>query len=77
MSEVVKSERRGRKANPNSARQQRLAAWEAKRAAGIEVKRGRPKANAPVVKLKDSVLMNVDKAMEGSSKKKSKAKTAA
>ena len=37
---VVKS--RGRKINPLSARQARLAAWEAKRAAGMEVKRGRP-----------------------------------
>jgi hypothetical protein len=72
MSEVVKSESRGRKVNPNSARQQRLAAWEAKRSAGIEVKRGRPAKSAPVVKLKDSVLMNVNKAMEKSSKKKAK-----
>ena len=33
----------GRKVDPNSARQKRLAEMEAKRAAGIEVKRGRPK----------------------------------
>jgi ribosomal protein S18 len=34
---------KGRKINPTSARQQRLLALEAKRAAGLEVKRGRPK----------------------------------
>lgn len=73
---VTETERRGRPVNPNSARQQRLAAWEAKRAAGIPVKRGRPAANAPVVKVKGSVLMIVDKAMEKSSKK-SKTTTAA
>ena len=33
----------GRKVDPTSERQKRLAALEAKRAAGIEVKRGRPK----------------------------------
>jgi hypothetical protein len=33
----------GRKVNPNSERQQRLAALELKRASGVEVKRGRPK----------------------------------
>ena len=40
---------RGRKIDPTSERQKRLAAWEAKRASGVEVKRGRPKGqtNAP------------------------------
>jgi hypothetical protein len=33
----------GRKVDLNSARQQRLAALELKRASGVEVKRGRPK----------------------------------
>lgn len=32
----------GRKVNPNSARQQRLAAMQAKKDSGMEVKRGRP-----------------------------------
>jgi len=68
---ITKTERRGRPTNPNSARQQRLTMWEAKRKAGIEVKRGRPAKNAPVVKVKNNVLMIVDKAMEKSTKKKS------
>lgn len=38
----VKPETRGRKVNPTSARQQRLAAMAAKVAAGGELKRGRP-----------------------------------
>ena len=33
----------GRKVDPNSARQKRIAEMEAKRTAGVEVKRGRPK----------------------------------
>ena len=39
--EVSANETRGRKVNPNSARQKRLAEMEAKRAAG-ELRRGRP-----------------------------------
>ena len=34
---------RGRKINPASARQQRLAAWEARKAAGETIQRGRPR----------------------------------
>ena len=34
--------KRGRPVSTNSARQARLAAWETKRASGMEVKRGRP-----------------------------------
>lgn len=34
--------KRGRKPNPNSERQARLARYETKRASGVEVKRGRP-----------------------------------
>ena len=41
MKKVVKIEKRGRKVNPNSARQIRLKELEAKRANG-ELKRGRP-----------------------------------
>ena len=41
MKKVVKVENRGRKVNPNSARQIRLKELEAKRASG-ELKRGRP-----------------------------------
>jgi len=38
----TQSVKRGRPVSTNSARQARLAAWEAKRASGMEVKRGRP-----------------------------------
>ena len=38
-----KQKARGRKINPASARQQRLATWEARRAAGETIQRGRPK----------------------------------
>lgn len=69
---VVKS--RGRKVNPLSARQARLAAWEAKRAAGMEVKRGRPSKAAPVLQAPKQVPMEVFDAMEVSSTKKSKKK---
>jgi len=34
---------KGRKPNLTSARQQRLAAWEARKAAGETIQRGRPK----------------------------------
>jgi hypothetical protein len=71
MSEVVVKSR-GRKVNPSSARQARLAAWEAKRAAGLEVKRGRPSKGAPVVQAPKQVPMEVLNAMEVSSNKKSK-----
>ena len=37
-----KSVKRGRPVNPNSARQARVTKWEAMRASGLEVKRGRP-----------------------------------
>ena len=73
MSEVV-VKTRGRKQNPNSARQARLAAWEAKRAAGLEVKRGRPSKGAPVVQAPKQVPMEILNAMEVSSVKKSKKK---
>ena len=73
MSEVV-VKIRGRKPNPTSARQARLAAWEAKRAAGLEVKRGRPSKGAPVVQAPKQVPMEVFNAMEVSSTKKSKKK---
>lgn len=69
---VVKS--RGRKINPLSARQARLAAWEAKRAAGLEVKRGRPSKGALVVQAPKEVPMEIFNAMEVSSTKKSKKK---
>ena len=73
MSEVVVKSR-GRKINPLSARQARLAAWEAKRAAGLEVKRGRPSKGAPVVQAPKEVPMEIFNAMEVSSTKKSKKK---
>ena len=73
MSEVV-VKTRGRKPNPTSARQARLAAWEAKRAAGLEVKRGRPSKGAPVVQAPKQIPMEVFNAMEVSSNKKSKKK---
>ena len=37
-----KTENRGRKTNPNSARQARLAKWDTMKQEGIVVKRGRP-----------------------------------
>ena len=37
----------GRKVNPTSERQKRLAALELKRASGVEIKRGRPKMVKP------------------------------
>ena len=42
------SVKRGRPVSATSARQARLAAWDAKRASGLEVKRGRP-AKAKIV----------------------------
>lgn len=46
--ETTTSVKRGRPVSATSARQARLAAWEAKRNAGLEVKRGRP-AKAKIV----------------------------
>jgi predicted transcriptional regulator len=45
---TTQSVKRGRPVSATSARQARLAVWEAKRASGLEVKRGRP-AKAKVV----------------------------
>ena len=45
---TTQSVKRGRPVSATSARQARLAIWEAKRASGLEVKRGRP-AKAKVV----------------------------
>jgi predicted transcriptional regulator len=45
---TTQSVKRGRPVSTTSARQARLAIWEAKRASGLEVKRGRP-AKAKVV----------------------------
>jgi predicted transcriptional regulator len=45
---TTQSVKRGRPVSTTSARQARLAVWEAKRASGLEVKRGRP-AKAKVV----------------------------
>ena len=67
----TQSVKRGRPVSTNSARQARLAAWEAKRASGMEVKRGRPaKAKTtndapktpemPVARRKSAVNKNTD-----------------
>lgn len=42
INETALAVKRGRPINATSVRQARLAAWEAKRASGLEVKRGRP-----------------------------------
>lgn len=43
---VINTKTRGRKVNPNSARQARLAKWNAMREAGMIVRRGRPAAQS-------------------------------
>ena len=43
-------QKRGRKVNGESERQKRLAKYEAKRANGVEVKRGRPTGSKQKVK---------------------------
>jgi hypothetical protein len=49
MSENVESPRRGRPVVANSARQSKIAKWEAMKAAGLVVRRGRPSKMSTVV----------------------------
>ena len=53
--EVSENETRGRKINPNSARQIRLAAMEAKRGAGT-LRRGRPEGSGKVEEVVESLI---------------------
>ena len=61
MSEVNNTTTRGRKVNPNSARQARLAKWNSMREAGVPVRRGRP---ASKVK-QTEIIFEVTAAAEG------------
>lgn len=58
MSEVNNTTTRGRKVNPNSARQARLAKWNSMREAGVPVRRGRPASKAMQTEITFEVTNN-------------------
>jgi hypothetical protein len=59
MSEVVINQNtRGRKVNPNSARQARLNKWNEMREAGVQVRRGRPSKKAMQTEITFEVTNN-------------------
>ena len=58
MSKVVNNTTRGRKVNPNSARQARLAKWNSMRESGVPVRRGRPTSKATQTEITFEVTNN-------------------